>query len=89
MHEFSWILGSRSVDFHGVHDCGFQIAGFALVSAFLGSRSMASFGFWGPDSMVFMDFMFMASRFEDFYGFLRYWNTHSLIIIDFCSWTCN
>ena len=83
MHEFSWILGSRSVDFHGVHDCGFQIAGFALVSAFLGSRSMASFGFWGPDYMVFMDFMFTGSRFEDLYGFLRYWNTHSLIIMDF------
>ena len=46
-------------------------------------RSMASFGFWGPDSMVLMDFMFMASRFEDLYGFLRYWNTHSLIIMDF------
>ena len=48
-------------------------------------RSMASFGFWGPDSMVFMDFMFRASRFEDLHGFIRYWNTHSLIIIDFCS----
>ena len=35
MHEFSWILGSRSVDFHGFHDCGFQITGFALVSGFL------------------------------------------------------
>ena len=89
MHELSWILGSRSVDFHGVHDCGFQIAGFALVSAFLGSRSMASFGFWDPDSMVFMDFMFLDSGFEDLYGFLRYWHTQSLIIIHFCSWTCN
>ena len=89
MHEFSWILGSRSVDFHGVHDCGFQIAGFALVSGFLGSRSMDSFGFWDLDSMVFMDFMIMASRFEDLYGFLRSWDPHSLIIIDFCSWTCN
>ena len=83
MHEFSWMLGSRSVDFHGVHVCGFQIAGFSSVSGFLGSSSVASLGFWGPDSMVFMDFMFMASRFEDLYGFLRYWNTHSLIIMDF------
>ena len=82
MHEFSWILGSRSVDFHGFHDCGFQIAGFALVCGFLGSRSMDSFEFWDADSMVFVDFMIMASRFEDLYGFLRSWDPDTWIIID-------